>query len=279
MPIGSYPAVLGHEGAGVVLQVGRGSINRSLAPGDTVLLSFHSCRKCRACVDNRNGGCPHMTETNFIQTGRRGTEKPTPISLPDGTPVHGKFFGQSSLSKLAIVAESSVVKVDVHPDELGHLAPLGCGYLTGAGTVFNALDIKSEDRVAILGMGAVGLAAMMAAKSLGVRDVVAIDIVDAKLQTASALGAAYTVNSSSFPDTDAAIRHTFPDGADKIVDTTGVPAVLEAAVKALSHEGTLALVGVPPPTGTLQINALDLLLSCKRIIGVIEGFANPQKVQ
>lgn len=278
MPIGSYPAVLGHEGAGVVRWTGSAVKDKSLKPGDAVLLSFHSCRQCRFCVEGQCGTCPHMTETNFVRFARRDATAKSPVSLPDGTAVHGQFFGQSSMSRLAVVAEESVIKVDARPEELQALPPLGCGYLTGAGTIFNVIKPQAHDSVAVLGMGAVGIAAMLAAKALGVRHIVAVDVVDAKLQLASSLGATHTINSAAKPDLYAALHALIPGGLDKIIDTTGLPGVLEASVKALAHGGTLALVGVPSPTATLTINALDLLLSCKQVIGVIEGAADPHIV-
>lgn len=278
MPLGGYPAVLGHEGAGVVKWTGSAIRDRSLKPGDAVLLSFHSCRQCRFCLEGRCGTCPHMTETNFIRPARRGPGTESPISLLDGTKVHGQFFGQSSMSKLAVVTEASVIKVDARPEELRTLPPLGCGYLTGAGTVFNVIKPRAEDSLAVVGMGAVGIAAMLAAKSLGVRRVVAIDVVEAKLKLASSLGATHIINSAAEPDFHAALHTLIPGGPDKIIDTTGVVGVLEASVKALAHGGTLALVGIPSPTAILRIDALDLLLSCKRVIGVIEGAADPHIV-
>lgn len=276
MPIGGFPAVLGHEGLGVVKLVGAGVADKSLVPGDTVILSFHSCRKCTWCQEGRYGGCPHMTETNFINTARQS--KTSPISLPDRTSVHGQFFGQSSLSKLAVVTERSVVKIDARPEELPYLAPLACGYLTGASTVLNVLTPKKTESIAVLGMGAVGLAAVMAAKALGVEHILAVDIVDSKLSTAIEVGASHAINPREFANLHDGIRSVFANGADKIVDATGVIAALNDAVKALAHGGTLALVGVPPPNKLLQLDALDLLLSCKKIVGVIEGLCSPQEV-
>ncbi|VUC22994.1 unnamed protein product [Clonostachys rosea] len=278
MPIGGYPAVLGHEGLGVVQRVGSNMSDQSLKQGDTVVLSFHTCRQCRGCLEERYGSCSQMTETNFINTGRKGLRASSPISLPDGTPVHGQFFGQSSLSKLAIVSENSVVKISAKPQDLSYLPPLACGYLTGAGTVLNVLQPRRDSKLVVLGMGAVGLAAMLAAKALGVEHLVAVDLVDEKLQLASSLGATHTINTSTAQDLDSVVRGKFPDGVDYIIDTTGAAKLLQASVEALSHEGTLALVGVPPPTATFHVNALDLLLSCKRIVGVIEGFSNPKKL-
>lgn len=270
--------MLGHEGAGVVRWTGSAIKDKTLKPGDAVVLSFHSCRQCRFCLEGRCGTCPHMTETNFVRPARRDIGAKSPISLLDGTKVHGQFFGQSSMSKLAVVTEASVIKVDARPEELRTLPPLGCGYLTGAGTVFNVVKPRVRDSVAIVGMGAVGIAAMLAAKSLGVRQVIAIDVVEAKLKLASSLGATHIINSAAEPDLHAALHALNPGGPDKIIDTTGVVGVLEASVKALAHGGTLALVGVPSPTAILRINALDLLLSCKRVIGVIEGAADPHTV-
>ncbi|CAI7648056.1 unnamed protein product [Penicillium pancosmium] len=278
MPIGGYPAVLGHEGVGIVREIGSGVKNKSLSPGETVILSFHTCGQCRSCGEGRLGGCPHMTEVNFINTARSKDSIKTPISLPDGTLVHGQFFGQSSMSNLAIVSEDSVVKIDAQPEDLQFLAPLSCGYLTGAGTVLNVLKPRPTDKVAVLGMGAVGLAALAAAKAIGVETLVAVDIFDAKLEKAMSLGATHKINSKDFVDINAGIKDIFPDGVDKIIDTTGSAALLNSSLNALGHEGTLALVGVPSPSSQLQVDALDFLLSCKKIVGVIEGLSDPKSI-
>lgn len=275
--MGSYPAILGHEGVGIVRQVGTEVRDQSLKPGDTVLLGFRACHQCAPCRAMRKGACVNFTQNNFVSPRTNSTR---PIySLLDGTPVHGQFFGQSSLSQMAIVAEDSVVKCELDdPSSLAYLAPLGCGYLTGAGTVFNALQPRPESTLAILGMGAVGLAALLAAKSLGVQRIIAVDMVDAKLALAKSLGATHTVNTKEVPDLCAGLRAMVPEGVDRIIDTTGVVALLQAAVRALGHEGVLALVGVPRPGETLVVDALDLMVSCKRIVGVIEGFADPKEV-
>ncbi|EEP77961.1 conserved hypothetical protein [Uncinocarpus reesii 1704] len=277
MPIGSYPAILGHEGVGIVRQIGSQVKDKSLSEGDAVLLGFRTCRQCSPCLEGRCGACPHMTEYNFVSARRREGAKPI-YSFPDGTPVHGQFFGQSSLSKLAIVAQDSVVKCEVDDKSLQYLAPLGCGYSTGAGTVFNALRPKPESTIAILGMGAVGLAALLAAKSMGVGQIIAVDIVDSKLELALSMGATHTINTKQVPDLCSGIRALFPDGVDQIIDTTGVSALMQASMKALGHEGVLAVVGVPRPGDSIQIDALDLLVSCKRVIGVIEGFADSKEI-
>lgn len=284
IPVGDYPAVLGHEGAGIVRRVGSGVKDKSLQEGDLVFLSFSSCQteSCAPCSEGRNGFCNKMTPINFA--GARGlSAAESPISFPGGKgPIRGQFFGQSSMSKLAVVDERSVVKSPstsgITIEDMAVLAPLGCGYLTGAGTVFNVLKPKPTSRFAVFGMGAVGLAALMAARALGVENVIAVDIVDAKLELAKSLGASHTLNTKGVSDLAQGLLDMFPGGVDCIIDTTGVVPLLEAAVKALGHEGTLAIVGVARAGSSLTIDPLALMMDCKRIVGVIEGCAKPAVV-
>lgn len=286
MPVGAFPAVLGHEGAGIVRRIGSSVQDKSLREGDMIFLSFSSCHRdtCTLCQEGRCGYCPQMTAINF--GGARGmAATDSPISFPDPQrpPIRGQFFGQSSLSKLAVVAETSVVKCpptssDLSVEDMGFLAPLGCGYLTGAGTVFNVLKPRPTSRFVVLGVGAVGMAAILAARALGVKTIVAVDLVDAKLELASSLGASHTLNTKRVLDVAQGLREMFHDGVDKVIDTTGVVSLLEASVKALGHEGALAIVGVTRPGSSLNIDPLEFMTSCKQILGVIEGSANPASV-
>ncbi|KAJ5224479.1 uncharacterized protein N7469_007982 [Penicillium citrinum] len=279
IPVGEYPAVLGHEGAGVIRRLGSDVKDKTLREGDLVLLSFTSCNDCSTCSEERNGFCRSMTAINF--GGARGiSAADSPIKSTSGQPIRGQFFGQSSMSKLAIVRDTSVVKVpsNVTELELSWLAPLGCGYLTGAGTVLNVLKPKPTSRFAILGMGAVGIAALLAAKAQGVENVIAVDIVDAKLELAKSLGASHALNTKKVESLDQGLRDMFTGGADHILDTTGVVPLLESAVKALDHEGTLAIVGVAPGGSSLRIDPLEFMINCKRIVGAIEGSSNPAKL-
>ncbi|KAI9368129.1 chaperonin 10-like protein [Aspergillus egyptiacus] len=281
MPIGAYPAVLGHEGAGIIRAVGAGVKNKSLRPGQQVFLSFRTCQECDACVGAAGncGACAHMTEYNFVR-GRLDGSRPSPIRYADGRPIHGQFFGQSAFSRMAVVSERSVVSLGeggLEEREMGVLAPLGCGYLTGAATVLNVLKPAKGASLAVLGMGAVGNAALLAARAIGMTEVMAVDIVEGKLQLARELGATYTVNTAQGPGLVESIRGIFPQGVDYIVDTTAVQSVMQASLGALAHGGTLALVGAMPPETKLELNALDVLTGCKKIMGVIEGYSNPQQ--
>jgi Zn-dependent alcohol dehydrogenase len=215
-----------------------------------------------------------MTVLNF--GGTRGLDD-SPVRLPDGSFVRGQFFGQSSFSELAIVDVRSVVKYDGPMEDLAFLAPMGCGYQTGSGTILNVLRPGPDQSIAIFGLGAVGLAALMAVKSMNIETIVAVDIVDAKLGIATSLGATYTINSKT-QNVYEAIRAIDPEGIDFVVDTTGLGHMVNDGVRALRHKGTLALVGTPKPSETLQINALDLLMACKTIVGVVEGDSDPLQV-
>lgn len=218
-----------------------------------------------------------MTEINF--GGARGLEPSTsPISLPNMTPVRGQFFGQSSMSKLAVVSGRSVVKCDAETQDLPFLAPLGCGYLTGAGTVFNVLRPRRESKFVVLGMGAVGLAALLTAKAEGVETIIAVDIVDEKLELAKSLGATHAINTKVVSHLESGLRALFPDGVDKVLDTTGVRPLQQSALNALGHEGVLAIVGVSKPGNTLEIDPLKFMMNCNRVIGMIEGESNPAQV-
>lgn len=275
MPIGSFPAVLGHEGAGVVLRLGDGLKQSGLAVGDRVLLGYCSCMACPACNDGRKGACNNIAMINFA--GARGPED-SPLRLANGTSIRGAFFGQSSFSKLAIVDYRAVVKYDGPVEDLSFLAPLGCGYMTGAATVLNVLKPKSSQSVAIFGLGAVGLCALMAAKSLPVSEIIAVDILDSRLEIATKIGATKTINGKQHDSIEAAIRQLLPAGVDYVVDTTGLTKMINEGIKALNHGGTFAVVGTPRPGELAQFDALDMLVHCKKIIGITGGYCDPQSV-
>ncbi|KAF2671834.1 NAD(P)-binding protein [Microthyrium microscopicum] len=271
MPVGGFPAVLGHEGAGVIRMVGKSVKNKSLEKGKLVLLSFNSCQKCSSCVSGLPGNCPSSTEINFA--GTRKSDGSHPAKLLDGTGARGQFFGQSSFSKLAVVHENSVVPCDVSEESLAMMAPLGCGYQTGAGTVLNVLKPTPTTRLAVFGMGAVGCAALLAAKSLGVTHIIAVDILPGKLEFARSLGATETINTGDVDDICAAFAAI--GGVEHIIETTGISKLIAQGIKALSHAGKMALVGVPRPDMPIDIDPLNFLMSTKTLVGVIEGQCNP----
>lgn len=187
-----FPCVLGHEGSGTVETVGPGVT--TLAPGDKVIIGWPSCGECRDCLDGHPRYC--LRTGDALVSGRRfkGDLKGTSAYSRDGKEIHGHFFGQSSFATHSVVSADAVVKVpnDV-PLEL--LGPLACGLATGAGAVLNEARPKLGDSILIVGVGAVGLAAIMAARNTGVTKVIAADVHDNRLDMAREFGATHTINS------------------------------------------------------------------------------------
>ena len=217
---GAYPTVLGHEGAGVVQQIG--SNVTELSVGDHVAASFASCGHCSNCLVGREAYCLNFMPLNFGGAREDGT---TTIASPDGETIHGSFFGQSSFATHAIVSARNLVKVpEGVPVEI--VGPLGCGVQTGAGTVLNSLAVTAGSSIIVTGTGAVGLSAIMGAKVAGATTIIAVDVLDERLAFATKLGATHTVNGRT-EDVVQTILDITGGGADYAVDTTAVPAVIE----------------------------------------------------
>jgi aryl-alcohol dehydrogenase len=254
------PAVLGHEGAGVVEAVG--AQVAGIAPGDHVLLSYRSCGECAHC----RGGHRSYCSRSALLNSSGGRADGTATLSQNGIRLFGSFFGQSSFAQYTLAAADNVVVVDPSVD-LTVATPLGCGFQTGAGAVLNVLSPEPNSRLAVFGAGGVGLAAVMAAKAVGVEAVTVVDPVASRRAKAVELGASQIVDPSS-EDVAAAVQ-----GATHALDTTGLGHVLAAALSALESRGILAVVGLGARHVTIDIT--DLLLNGKMIRGCIEGDANP----
>ncbi|GAB2758668.1 NAD(P)-dependent alcohol dehydrogenase [Streptomyces bullii] len=263
------PGVLGHEGAGVVEAVGPAVTG--VLPGDHVLLSFTSCGSCRNCRGGHPAYCATWLPLNLI--GGRRADGTSTISR-GGEPLGGHFFGQSSFAERAIADERSLVRID--PDvPLESVAPLGCGVQTGVGAVWNVLKPVTGSTVVVLGAGAVGLSAVMAAALTPATTVVAVDRVAERLSLARELGATHTVDTSGTDLAGALAEITGGQGADGVVETTGHVGVLRQGVDALAARGTLVVVGAPP-FGTEVALDVNGLLGGKRIVGLTLGDSETQ---
>ncbi|MFC8088507.1 NAD(P)-dependent alcohol dehydrogenase [Streptomyces sp. NPDC057301] len=263
------PGVLGHEGAGVVEAVGPAVTG--VAPGDHVVLSFTSCGDCRNCRGGHPAYCATWLPLNLIG-GRRADGTGT-ISR-GGEELGGHFFGQSSFAERALVDERSLVKVDPEVP-LASIAPLGCGVQTGVGAVWNVLKPVTGGTVVVLGAGAVGLSAVMAAALTPATHIVAVDRVGERLSLAKELGATHTVNATEADLGEALAEITGGQGADGVVETTGNVGVLRQGVDALAARGTLVVVGAPP-FGTEVALDVNGLLGGKQIVGLTLGDAETQ---
>jgi aryl-alcohol dehydrogenase len=261
-----HPVVLGHEGAGVVEQLGDGVT--SLAVGDPVILTSASCGTCPSCATGLPIYCYEFNERNFAGTRIDGS---SPLSK--GKEVIHYYQGQSSFATHAVIRARSVVKVPPHAP-LEMLAPLGCGIMTGAGAVINSLGVGIDNSVAVFGTGSVGLSAVMAAKLVGAGTIIAVDLRDERLTIARELGATDVINSGRQPVAER-IRQILPLGVDFIVDTTANAAVLREAVSLLAPRGTLGMVGGAPKGLEFPLDVEHVLTGGRTVRGIIEGDANP----
>jgi aryl-alcohol dehydrogenase len=262
------PGVFGHEGGGVVVEVGRAVTK--LKPGDHVVLCYPSCGACAPCAARAWTYC---AESALLKHG--GTRRDGSTVLRCGTEtVHGSFFQQSSFATHALATERNAIKVrDDAPLEL--LGPFGCGLNTGAGTVLNVLRPRRGASLAVFGAGSVGLAAVMAARIAGCGAIIAVDLRDNRLALAQTLGATHVVNAAS-EDPVARIRAITGAGVEAAIEASAVPAALRQAVDSLAPRGTCCLVGSARP-GTAAPIDMTALQQGRIVRGVIQGDSEPDR--
>ena len=197
-----YPRVAGHEGAGYIRALGPHLQNQDLSVGDPVLLSFDSCAQCAYCASGTPAYCETFMPMNILGTQGVFVEA-------DGTKVAGKYFGQSSFAALTVCTERSVLSAKhlvQSRDELNLFSPLGCGLQTGAGSVLNVAKPGQDDIVMILGLGGVGLSALMAAAILGCKKIIAVDRVKSRIELAKELGATDELDTTGVEDLVKALK-------------------------------------------------------------------------
>lgn len=265
------PAVLGHEGSGVVEQVGPGVTK--VQPGDPVVMTFASCGNCARCLREEPAYCASFYELNC--SGRRPDG--SPVLYGSGHAVSGRFLGQSSFATYALSDERSVVKV---PEgvSLASLGPLGCSIQTGMGVVMNSLRVQAGTSIAVFGVGAVGMSAVMAARIVDCATIIAIDTKPERLAMAQTLGATHTIHAVGTQAAEVAlvpaVREVADGGVDYTVEATGVPSVLRAAVEALNNRGMCGAVGMAPHGAEVSLPMSSILMG-RTIRGVLEGDSVP----
>ncbi len=263
------PCVLGHEGAGVVSALGPGV--HDLAVGDRVAMSFASCGACDKCRAGRPAYCAEFFPRNFMAQRPDGS---TALQR-DGHPLHSQFFGQSSFATQSVCHQRSVVRLDDDvPFEL--VAPFGCGIQTGAGAVINVLAPGPADSLVVLGTGAVGMSAVMAARVVGCGTIVAVDLLAARLELAAELGATHTIDAGR-EDVLARVEEiTGGLGARFSLECTGSPDVLRQAVDMLGSDATCGVIGAPVFGTDVHLDVNTLIGMGKVVRGIAEGESVPQ---
>jgi aryl-alcohol dehydrogenase len=264
---GRFPVVFGHEGAGVVEQVGDGV--RRVRPGDAVVMSYRSCRACPECAAGRPFYCARFAALNASGVRPDGSA----TMRANGRPVFGSFFGQSSFATHALAYEDNAVVVGGDTD-LRVTAPFGCSVQTGAGTVMNVLELDERSSLVVFGAGGVGLPAVMAARALGVGAIVAVDPVAGRRQLAVEVGASAALD-PAVDDVVAAVRDLTRGGATSAIVTTAVAGVLLQALECLGARGTCVALGVGMPEFTFD---MQRLARGKSLRTSIEGDADPHEL-
>ncbi len=263
------PAVLGHEGSGIVESVG--SSVTKVEPGDRVALSFRSCGDCDRCHSGDPAYCRSMPMLNFAGLRDDGSKS---MSNADGA-VSGNFFGQSSFANFALTYERNVVKLpDDVPLEL--MGPLGCGIQTGVGGVTRSIQATKGSSILITGGGSVGLSAVMGA---AINECAVIILAEPMLDRQSLgqeLGATHVIDPTSV-DLVEAVRKICPQGVDFAFDTTGIPAVLESVTGCLGSKAVFGIVGIAPPDTKVPGELMNVMTFGHTIKGIIEGDSNPDE--
>jgi len=259
------PVVLGHEGAGIVEEVG--SAVTAAAPGDRVVMSFNSCGHCPSCAVDAPTYCYEFFPYNWSGTRADGS----PTLFLGGEPMNANFFGQSSFATHAIAHQRNVVKVPDSASDipLERLAPIGCGLMTGAGAVLNSMKVRAGLPIAIFGTGTVGMAAIMAAKIAGADPIIAVDVNDARLALAKELGATHAFNAKD--DAIGKIRELCPQGLGYVFDTTGINKVIQDAWGLLAPMGICGIVGASDPADDLTFNEAQFMGGGRRVMGILGG--------
>ena len=260
------PAVLGHEGCGIVMKTGA-DVNE-FAAGDRVAFSFGSCGKCPECLGGRPTLCESFVRINFGGVQTDGTSR-----LSRNGENISMMFAQSSFAEYSIVNQRSAVRIpeDVPLEITG---PLGCGIQTGAGAVLNRLRPRPGSSIAVFGCGSVGLSAVMAAKIANCGKIIGVDKVSSRLDKALELGATDVVNTSETPDAAVEVKKLTGSGADCSVDTTGNGICTRMALNSTRPGSSTVVIG---GGGDMTLNVeMDLMGEAKSLIGVVEGDSNPK---
>lgn len=262
------PMALGHEAAGVVEGLGEGVTDLKI--GDHVVMVFMpSCGHCLPCSEGRPALCEPGAAANVAGTLLSGGRR-----LSDDMGAVHHHLGCSAFASHAVVSRRSLVKVDSDLP-LHEAALFGCAVLTGVGAVVNTANVKAGQTVAVVGLGGVGLAAVLGAVAAGASQVVAIDMLEDKLALARELGATATVLAGA--EAVEQVRALTNGGCDVVLEMAGSLLALESAVAMTRRGGTTVTAGLPPPDAALAVNVVALVAEERTLKGSYIGTCVPAR--
>jgi alcohol dehydrogenase len=263
------PMVLGHEGAGVVEEIGAGVTD--LKVGDHVVTAFvPSCGHCAPCHDGRPALCEPGFASNSAGTLLSGARR-----LHRGGAELQHHLGVSAFAEYATVSRRSLIRVD-RTLSFQQAAIFGCAVITGTGSVINTAQLAAEHSVAIIGLGGVGLAALLGARYCNASHIVAVDLAPAKLALARELGATHTFNGAD-PGVVEAIRETTRGGVDYAFEMAGAAKAMELAYRITRRGGTTITAGLPHPQVTFSVPHVSLVAEERTVKGSYLGSCVPER--
>jgi alcohol dehydrogenase len=264
------PAVLGHEGAGVVEQVGAGV---SLAPGTPVVLSWlPACGHCEECL--RELG--HLCTTAWAGMASGGLLDGRPRLSRSGEPVYHYSFLSSFAERTVVPARCCIPIPDGVPFEIAAL--VGCAVTTGTGAVWRTAGVRPGDRVCVIGCGGVGMSAVLGAAAVGADPIVAVDVSEEKLDAALSLGATHAVRwAAGAEETAEEVRSVTGGGVDFAFEATGRTEAGQAAFLCTRARGAAVLIGIPAADAVLELPALQIPRLERRVLGSLYGSARPER--
>ncbi|WP_198374180.1 alcohol dehydrogenase catalytic domain-containing protein [Neoroseomonas rubea] len=264
------PIVIGHEGAGIVREVGQGITD--LNPGDHVITVFaSSCGNCRYCVRGRPNICPSGNSARAAGTLVTGTKK---LRRLDGTPINHNS-GLSLYAQYAVVARRSAVKIgkDIPLDDA---AIFGCAVMTGAGAVLNTANLQAGEAVGVIGLGGVGMNALFAAVAAGAERIIAIDTNPMKLDLAKQWGATDTFLAGN-EDCAAQVREATDGGLDTVIETAGTVPAMQLAIAITARGGSTISAGLPNINAQVSYLHASLVSEERSILGSYMGSCVPER--
>lgn len=262
------PLVLGHEGAGIVAEVGPG-VTR-VKPGDRVLINWlPACGGCTMCLEGFPNLCERLAQTTFQGWLPDGSSH---FRTHDGV-VLKHFLSAATMAEYTVVDEASVIPI---PEDVpfATAAVIGCAVLTGVGAVLNTAQAQPGRSAAIIGCGGVGLSIVQGCRLVGCYPIIAVDVLDSKLTFAREMGATHTVNARQ-EDPIEALRELTGGGPDYVFDSVGSGTTIRQALEAVRPAGTAVIVGLHAARQEIRLMPGPLVLHNKRLLGSFAGSSRP----
>lgn len=267
------PIVLGHEGAGVVEEVGEGVTH--VKAGDPVMINWlPACRTCPTCVQGHTSLCETFPATILQGLMRDGTSR---LQTTDGEMLK-QYLGSATMADYAVVNAAGVIPIPADvPFDVA--AIVGCAVMTGVGAVMNTAEVATGSSAAVIGCGGIGLSILLGLKMAGCYPIIAVDVLDSKLDMATELGATHTVNARN-EDAVKAMRSAIgdgpADGPEYIFDSVGNAMTIGQAMKATAPFGTATITGMHGVLEDVPVPINSLMFQSKRLLGSFVGSARPQ---